>query len=65
MKKYGLVIGLEWIGIIFYFILKVVGKLIYDDYLILMLLVDNVFVLVFWVKMRVFVDIIEFEGWEL
>ncbi|HCV01852.1 STAS/SEC14 domain-containing protein [Pseudoalteromonas sp. MEBiC 03607] len=65
MKKHGLAIGLERTGTTFYLTLKVVGKLTHDDYSTLTPLVDNALASVPRVKMRVFVDITELEGWEL
>lgn len=65
IQIYSILIGIECFENIFYIVMKVVGKLIYVDYEVFMLLLEGVLNMIGLLYVKMLVDVIVFSGWEL
>ncbi|WP_434939880.1 STAS/SEC14 domain-containing protein [Shewanella sp. HL-SH8] len=65
MQRHGITIGIERHQQHFFIIMKVVGKLTHEDYQIITPILDDALAQVAKLKMNMFVDISQLEGWEL
>ena len=65
LVRHGLSIGIERIANRFLLTLKASGKLTHEDYETITPMIDTALSMVNQPKVKAFVDITEFEGWEL
>lgn len=64
MQRHGLTIGIERTDNRFFLTMKAQGKLTHEDYETIMPLIDAALAEVKGPKIRAFIDVIDFEGWE-
>jgi len=65
LKKHGLYIGIERVNSEIYLFLKAQGKLTHQDYELITPMIDSALSEVKEPKVKVFIDAVELEGWEL
>ena len=65
IESHGLSIGIERVGVDFFLSLKAVGKLTHQDYEIITPVIDSALSEVKDPKVKVLIDAIEMQGWEL
>jgi len=63
--KHGLSIGMQRVGNTFFLSLKAVGTLTHEDYEMITPIIDSSLESIKNPKVKAFIDITEFEGWEL
>ncbi|MGK0498593.1 MAG: hypothetical protein ACJAYG_000224 [Oceanicoccus sp.] len=64
-QEHGLSIGIRWLGDDCYLRIKIVGKLAHEDYLIIVPMLENALAGIDKPRIKVLVDALEFNGWEL
>jgi len=64
-KKHGITIGIQRVEDTFFLSLKAVGKLTHDDYQKITPIIDSTLAVIKDPKVNLFLDVTEFDGWDL
>lgn len=65
LVKHGISVGMQRVGSEFFLTMKAVGKLTHEDYEVITPMIDSTLLGVKDPKIKAYVDLSEFEGWEL